>query len=138
MREIAVEHATRVKAELLRRAADGGWPAPPEEIGADGALRLESIAFAMPAARRLRAGASQLSVGAIALRRLRTGYRCDAAATRRTSARGRLPNPASCNLNQPQASMDACAMVERIAYRGAKGTAGSCTLSAVPVGFTSP
>jgi Uma2 family endonuclease len=59
VREIAVVHATRVKAELLRRGADGGWPAQPEEIGADGTLRLESIAFACP----LRAAYAQTHLG---------------------------------------------------------------------------
>jgi Uma2 family endonuclease len=48
VREIVVVHSTRVKAELMRRAADGRWPAQPDEIGADGALRLESIDFACP------------------------------------------------------------------------------------------
>jgi hypothetical protein len=33
-------------AELLRRDADGNWPAEPEEIGPDGTLRLLSIGFA--------------------------------------------------------------------------------------------
>jgi Uma2 family endonuclease len=48
VREIAVVHSTRIKAELLRRGADALWPAQPEEIGVDGALQLESIAFACP------------------------------------------------------------------------------------------
>jgi Uma2 family endonuclease len=48
VREIVVVHSTRVFAELLRRGADGNWPAEPEEIGPDGTLRLESIAFACP------------------------------------------------------------------------------------------
>jgi Uma2 family endonuclease len=48
VREIAVVHSTRVAAELLRRGADGSWPVKPEQIGADGTLRLESIAFACP------------------------------------------------------------------------------------------
>jgi len=43
--EILVVHSTRVLAELLRRGADGHWPEEPEEIGADGTLRLESIGF---------------------------------------------------------------------------------------------
>ena len=45
VREIVVVHSTRVMAELLRRGSDGNWPAEPEEIGADGTLRLESIDF---------------------------------------------------------------------------------------------
>ena len=48
VREIVVVHSTRVFAELLRREADGNWPAEPEEIGPDGTLRLDSIAFACP------------------------------------------------------------------------------------------
>jgi Uma2 family endonuclease len=48
VREVVVVHSTRVKAELLRRGADGGWPVQPDEIGADGTLRLESIDFACP------------------------------------------------------------------------------------------
>ena len=47
-REIVVVHSTRVKAELLRRGADGRWPAEPEAIGADGTLRVESTDFACP------------------------------------------------------------------------------------------
>jgi hypothetical protein len=48
LREIAVVHSTRVKAELLRRSASGAWPTEPEQIDADDTLRLESIAFACP------------------------------------------------------------------------------------------
>ena len=48
VREIVVVHSTRVFAELLRRDADGNWPAEPEEIGPGGTLRLDSIAFACP------------------------------------------------------------------------------------------
>lgn len=48
VREIVVVHSTRVMAELLRRGADGHWPEEPEEIGADGTLRLESIDFTRP------------------------------------------------------------------------------------------
>ena len=48
MREIVIVHSTRVLAELLRREADGNWPAEPEEIGPDGTLRLDSIDFACP------------------------------------------------------------------------------------------
>ena len=48
VREIAVVHSTRILVELLRRGADGNWPEEPEEIGPDGALRLESIAFSCP------------------------------------------------------------------------------------------
>jgi Uma2 family endonuclease len=48
VREIVVLHSTRVLAELLRRQADGNWPEEPEEIGADGTLRLDSVAFSCP------------------------------------------------------------------------------------------
>jgi Uma2 family endonuclease len=48
VREIVVVHSTRVFAELLRRDADGNWPAEPQEVGPDGTLRLDSIAFACP------------------------------------------------------------------------------------------
>jgi Uma2 family endonuclease len=48
VREIVVVHSTRVFAELLRRDSEGNWPAEPEEIGADGTLRLDSIGFACP------------------------------------------------------------------------------------------
>jgi Uma2 family endonuclease len=48
VREIAVVHSTRVKAEVLRRGSDGHWPAEPQEVGADGELRLESVAVALP------------------------------------------------------------------------------------------
>jgi Uma2 family endonuclease len=48
VREIVVVHSTRVLAELLRRDPDGNWPAEPQEIGPEGILQLESIAFACP------------------------------------------------------------------------------------------
>jgi Uma2 family endonuclease len=48
VREIVVVHSTSVLAEVLRRGTDGHWPEEPEEIGADGTLRLESIDFACP------------------------------------------------------------------------------------------
>jgi Uma2 family endonuclease len=48
VREVVVVHSMRVKAELLRRGADSGWPAEPDQIAADGTLRLESIDFACP------------------------------------------------------------------------------------------
>jgi Uma2 family endonuclease len=48
VREIVVVHSTSLLAEVLRRGTDGHWPEEPEEIGADGTLRLESIDFACP------------------------------------------------------------------------------------------
>jgi Uma2 family endonuclease len=48
VREILVVHSTRRFAELLRRDAEGNWPPEPEEMGPDGTLRLDSIAFACP------------------------------------------------------------------------------------------
>jgi len=48
VREIVIVHSTRVLAELLRRGADNNWPEEPEEIGSDGTLRLESVAFSCP------------------------------------------------------------------------------------------
>jgi Uma2 family endonuclease len=46
VREIVVVHSTRVLAEVLRRDANGQWPAETEKIGRDGTLRLDSIGFA--------------------------------------------------------------------------------------------
>jgi Uma2 family endonuclease len=46
VREIAVVHSTRVLVELLRRGADGSWPAEPEEIGPGDTLRFDSVGFA--------------------------------------------------------------------------------------------
>lgn len=48
VREIVVVHSTRVFAELLRREADGNWPADPQEIGPEGTLCLDSIGFSCP------------------------------------------------------------------------------------------
>jgi Uma2 family endonuclease len=43
--EILLVHSTAVKVQLLRRQADGGWPARPETIEVDGDLTLASIGF---------------------------------------------------------------------------------------------
>lgn len=43
VREILVLHSTRIEAELLRRGADGTWPARPLTIPADGSIELESL-----------------------------------------------------------------------------------------------
>ena len=48
VQEIVVVHSTRILAELLRRQADGSWPADPEEIRPEGNLRLHSVAFEGP------------------------------------------------------------------------------------------
>jgi Uma2 family endonuclease len=49
VQEILVLHSTRVMAEVLRRAGDGGWPAEPTPV-ADGDLALNSIGFRLPLA----------------------------------------------------------------------------------------
>jgi Uma2 family endonuclease len=46
--EIVIVSSVRIAAEVLRRGADGAWPAQPEPIGPDGTLRLDSIGFAAP------------------------------------------------------------------------------------------
>jgi Uma2 family endonuclease len=46
--EIVVVHSTVIAAEILRRAADGAWPHEAAFVGADDALRLDSIGFAAP------------------------------------------------------------------------------------------
>ncbi len=61
VREIVVVHATRVEAELLRRGADGRWPAQPDRIGADGSLAPREHRLRLPLARNLRADASRLT-----------------------------------------------------------------------------
>jgi Uma2 family endonuclease len=48
VQEIALLNSSRVFAEILRRLPDGTWPAQAEYIAADGALRLDSIGFAVP------------------------------------------------------------------------------------------
>jgi Uma2 family endonuclease len=48
VREIVIVSSVRVGAELLRRTPEGDWPERPDRIPPDGALRLESIGFAMP------------------------------------------------------------------------------------------
>jgi Uma2 family endonuclease len=49
LREILIVSSTAVRAELLRRGADGSWPASSTVIE-DGDLVLESIGFAVPLA----------------------------------------------------------------------------------------
>ena len=43
--EVLLLSSTDVRAELLRREADGGWPATPARIGRDDLLRLDSIGY---------------------------------------------------------------------------------------------
>ena len=46
--EIVMLRSTAVAAEVLRRQADGSWPAQPENLGPEDELRLDSIGFAAP------------------------------------------------------------------------------------------
>lgn len=48
VREIVVVHSTRIRAELLRRDAQGDWPENPEVIEKGGILNLASIGFEGP------------------------------------------------------------------------------------------
>ncbi len=48
VREILIVHSTHIGAELLRRDADGGWPAEPDTIGGGTKLQLASIDFTLP------------------------------------------------------------------------------------------
>ncbi len=48
VREILIVHSTRVRAQLLRRDAEGAWPPEPEDIAGDAELRLDSIGLACP------------------------------------------------------------------------------------------
>lgn len=50
VREILLVRSTGIAAELLRREADGSWPANPQPIGKDGALSLDSLDFTCPLA----------------------------------------------------------------------------------------
>jgi Uma2 family endonuclease len=49
-REILLINSTRMGAELLRRDANGEWPANPEPVGPDDMLRLASLDWAAPLA----------------------------------------------------------------------------------------
>ena len=49
VREIVVVHTVSVRANVLRRLADGSWPKEPESV-VDGDLALESIGFSVPLA----------------------------------------------------------------------------------------
>lgn len=48
VREILTIHSTRIAASVLRRDADGAWPAGPIMLGAADTLVLESIGFSVP------------------------------------------------------------------------------------------
>lgn len=48
VQEILIVSSFSVSAQLLRRQADGSWPANPATVGAGDMLRLASIAFEMP------------------------------------------------------------------------------------------
>jgi Uma2 family endonuclease len=48
VKEIVIVESTRIEALLLRRQADGSWPADPEMIGADATLTLTSIDMGLP------------------------------------------------------------------------------------------
>lgn len=50
VQEILVVRSTRMEVELLRRAADGNWPASPVIIRPPDALGLSSIGFEVPVA----------------------------------------------------------------------------------------
>lgn len=47
VQEILILHSARIRAELLRRLPDGGWPEQTDPIG-DGDLVLTSIGFRVP------------------------------------------------------------------------------------------
>ncbi len=49
VREILVMHSLTIRAEILRRGADGDWPAEPEIVTA-GELRLDSLDYRAPIA----------------------------------------------------------------------------------------
>jgi Uma2 family endonuclease len=49
VREILILHTAEHRAELLRRGADGAWPAGPDQV-TDGDLTLDSIGFTAPLA----------------------------------------------------------------------------------------
>jgi Uma2 family endonuclease len=48
--EILIVHSTRMKAELLRRGANGEWPENPEAIESQGVISLSSIGLDLPLA----------------------------------------------------------------------------------------
>lgn len=48
VQEILVVQSTRIGAEVLRRDAQGNWPADPDAISADEALTLTSISATLP------------------------------------------------------------------------------------------
>lgn len=50
VQEILVLHTAEIRADLLRRQADGSWPADPTLLGAADTVLLESVGFAPPLA----------------------------------------------------------------------------------------
>ncbi len=48
LQEILLVRSSRIEAELLRRDADGNWPADAERLGKDSTLTLDSIGFTTP------------------------------------------------------------------------------------------
>jgi Uma2 family endonuclease len=48
VKEIVVLASTRIEADVLKRDADGNWPANPTRVGPDGILALDCIGFAAP------------------------------------------------------------------------------------------
>ncbi len=50
LQEILLLRSSRIETELLRRDADGNWPAEPLAIGKMDVLALDSIGFAAPLA----------------------------------------------------------------------------------------
>ena len=48
VQDILLLRSSRIEAELLRRNADGSWPADPVLLRAEASLTLESIGFTTP------------------------------------------------------------------------------------------
>ena len=45
VQEVLVLSSVEIAAEVMRRDAEGAWPADPTVIGAEGTLRLDSIGY---------------------------------------------------------------------------------------------
>ena len=48
VKEILILRSTRIEAELLRRLADGNWPATPETLRPPAILNLSSLGYSVP------------------------------------------------------------------------------------------